>query len=95
VDIVVSIIEQNLEVRVEDNGCGIEPDQLDRVFDPFVTTRAKGTGLGLAIVARIVNQHQGSVTLTNRSLYGMSVSITLPIRPSENSPIEPVNKESA
>jgi len=51
--------------RVVDNGPGFAPDVIDRIFEPYVTTKARGTGLGLAIVRRIVDEHGGSIELSN------------------------------
>ena len=53
--------DARLEIWVEDNGNGIEHDMLDKIFDPFYTTRAKGTGLGLPIVHKIAENHQGEI----------------------------------
>ena len=50
-----------LEFCVIDNGPGITPEILPRLFDPFVTTKATGTGLGLALIAKIVGDHGGIV----------------------------------
>jgi PAS domain S-box-containing protein len=50
-----------VEVRVEDTGCGIPPHDLERIFDPFYSTKLAGTGLGLSLVKRIVNQHHGVI----------------------------------
>ncbi|MGB2079386.1 MAG: two-component system sensor histidine kinase EnvZ [Vibrio sp.] len=68
---------------VEDDGPGIDPKQLKNVFEPFTrgdTARgSEGTGLGLAIVKRIVNQHHGSIMVTNRSAGGLRVQVSLPV----------------
>jgi len=53
----------NLIVR--DNGPGIPPKILDRIFNPFFTTKETGTGLGLAIVHRVVEAHDGNIVVTN------------------------------
>jgi signal transduction histidine kinase len=52
-----------VEVRVDDNGCGIDEDSLEQIFVPFFTTKAegKGTGLGLSIVRNIVVAHGGEI----------------------------------
>lgn len=50
-----------IEVLLRDNGPGISPEHVDRVFDPYVTTKTKGTGLGLAIVKKIIEEHGGTI----------------------------------
>lgn len=66
-------------IVVDDDGEGIDPSRLHRVFDPFYTTKDTGTGLGLAIVHRIAEAHGGSVTASNRSEGGASFALQLPI----------------
>lgn len=68
-----------LRVVVEDTGPGIPDEGLGRIFDPFFTTRSGGTGLGLAIVARIVQAHQGVITVESQTGRGTKFSIWLPI----------------
>ncbi len=51
--------------RVADNGPGFAPDVIDRIFEPYVTTKERGTGLGLAIVRRIIEEHGGTIELGN------------------------------
>ena len=63
---------------VEDDGPGIEPDRLHRVFDPFYTTRVGGTGLGLATVERIVKAHMGSILVRSHPTQGARFEIRLP-----------------
>ncbi len=65
-------------IFVEDNGPGLPPDALDRVFDPYVTTKPKGTGLGLAIVKKLVEEHGGWVEASNRQEGGVRITIALP-----------------
>jgi signal transduction histidine kinase len=55
-----------VEIRIGDNGRGIDPEALDKVFNPFFTTKSQGTGLGLAITKRLVEQHNdGSISVRN------------------------------
>jgi len=63
VDITVREYPEQVEVSVEDNGCGMSPEQMKKIFDPFFTTKqvGKGTGLGLAITHRIVRDHGGTL----------------------------------
>ncbi|ENM3888103.1 two-component system sensor histidine kinase EnvZ [Vibrio cholerae] len=71
-------------LSVEDNGPGIDPSQVNKVFEPFTrgdTARgSEGTGLGLAIVKRIVSQHHGAVSVSNRSQGGLRAQISFPTR---------------
>jgi two-component system sensor histidine kinase AtoS len=67
------------EVTISDNGEGVEPDDLERIFDPFFSTRESGTGLGLALVHRIVESHGGSITVRSRKEEGSTFILTLPL----------------
>lgn len=71
--------QEHLAVRitVADNGSGFAPQVVDRVFEPYVTTKVTGTGLGLAIVKKIVEEHGGSIDLANRREGGARVSLLL------------------
>ena len=53
-------------ITIRDNGKGYDPDKLDSLTEPYVTTRAKGTGLGLAIVKKIMDDHAGQSELNQR-----------------------------
>ncbi|HEY9420016.1 MAG TPA: ATP-binding protein [Thermoanaerobaculia bacterium] len=72
-----------VEVRVEDTGAGIPPDQLRRVFDPFYTTKREGTGLGLSICHGIVEQHGGEIHLESKVGEGTAASVRLPLAEGE------------
>jgi two-component system sensor histidine kinase FlrB len=71
---------RTLQLRVYDTGPGIPEAHLDKVFDPFFTTRAQGTGLGLAVVARTVADHGGTVVAANRPGGGAEFTLELPLR---------------
>ncbi len=75
-------------MSVEDTGPGIPEDVIERMFNPFFTTRATGTGLGLAIVNRIVEAHGGHVNARNRSGGGAVIELCLPSKPSPDLPSE-------
>ncbi len=78
---VVEDPERRLEVVVEDDGCGIAPELLPRVFEPQFSTRSKGTGLGLAIVQRIVDSWGGEVRLTSELDRGTKVVLEMRAAP--------------
>ncbi len=69
-----------VEIRIQDNGPGIEPEQLERVFEPYVTDKAKGTGLGLAIVKKIIEEHGGIIWVDPDYRDGAGFVIRLPER---------------
>jgi signal transduction histidine kinase len=79
-------------LEVQDEGVGIPAEDLERVFNPFVTTRPNGTGLGLSIAYQIVNQHGGHIAARRNPLRGMTFSVTLPVV-SEGSAEESVLEE--
>jgi signal transduction histidine kinase len=66
-------------ISISDNGPGIPPDVLPKLFRPFFTTKAKGTGLGLAVVQKIIVQHGGQVEVRNRPGGGAEFIVTLPL----------------
>lgn len=70
--------EQGVTFTVRDTGPGIDEDAIDRIFNPFFTTRGTGTGLGLAIVHRIIDAHGGAINVFNDG--GAVFELTLPSR---------------
>jgi signal transduction histidine kinase len=82
----VSLARSNGELvcKIRDTGCGIPPDELDRVFDRFyqvekvVTRKSGGTGLGLAIVKNIVEAHGGRVWISSEVGKGTEIAFSLP-----------------
>lgn len=83
--IVIAVAEPapgTLTITVSDNGPGVQEDVLPRIFDPFFSTKgAKGTGLGLAITRKIVEEHEGSLTVQRSDLGGAAFVISLPHDP--------------
>jgi nitrogen fixation/metabolism regulation signal transduction histidine kinase len=65
-------------LRIADQGTGFPATMIDRIFEPYVTTKPKGTGLGLAIVKKIIDEHGGKVQIENSAPTGAQVSIALP-----------------
>jgi signal transduction histidine kinase len=66
-------------VSISDTGCGIPPEKLNHIFEPFYTTKKKGTGLGLMIVQRIVREHGGRIELDSRLNHGTTFRVWLPL----------------
>ena len=72
---------ENVEIRIKDNGSGMPPDVIDKIFNPFFTTKPtdKGTGLGLAISNDIVRQHGGSIVVESKAGEYTEMIIDLPL----------------
>ena len=82
VTIQTAVDSENNKVQVEitDNGCGIAADDIEKIFEPFYSTRAKGTGLGLAVSYGIVKNHQGDIRVYSVPGETTRFTIELPIR---------------
>lgn len=65
-------------MTISDNGGGFPHELMQRVFEPYVTTKPKGTGLGLVIVKKIIEEHGGSVEISNIAPHGARVTLTFP-----------------
>jgi len=67
-----------ISVEVRDSGVGVDPAQIDKLFQPFFTTKSKGLGMGLSISRSIIEAHSGSLTMSSDGKTGTTVRITLP-----------------
>lgn len=78
--------DDNLWVSIRDTGSGIPPDDLERIFEPFYTTKeiGVGTGLGLSIVAEIIKKHQGEISVSSQLEQGAEFTIRLPFQHTED-----------
>ncbi len=72
-----------LVVTIEDQGCGIDKKQMDKIMDPFVSFQDDGIGLGLSIVAQIVKLHQGHINITSQKNAGTAFQLLFPCLPQE------------
>ena len=68
-----------VEVAIRDNGVGIPPENLSRVFEPYFTTKVHGTGLGLALVRQTVHDHGGTIAVASEPGRGTTFTVTLPV----------------
>jgi len=80
-----------IQIIVSDNGCGISPEHLPRIFEPYFSTKGKGTGLGLSTVYGAVSEHQGAILVESELETGTSFYILIPVI--EERPEEAVKSE--
>lgn len=73
--------DPGVRISVQDNGPGLSPEQRERIFEPFYTTKTKGTGLGMAIARRIVDAHHGRIQAGDGATRGAEIVIALPCAP--------------
>ena len=69
----------NVLITVRDTGCGIPAEQLDAIYDPFVTSKTRGAGLGLTMVHQIIMNHQGEIKISSQPEHGTIVLLRLPV----------------
>ena len=71
-------------ISIEDKGPGIPSDILEKVFDPYYTTKDRGAGLGLALAYSIINKHDGHISIESEVGLGTTVTLYLPVSPEES-----------
>lgn len=79
IDLQSEIVAGSLNIRVIDNGPGIPADQLEKILEPFFTTKSRGTGLGLAIVQSVMSAHKGSLSVQSEIGKGSCFTVHLPL----------------
>jgi signal transduction histidine kinase len=80
IDIKVQEARDTYQIEIEDTGCGISEENVDKIFNPFFTTKEKGSGLGLSIVRKIIEGHRGTIDIQSREGEGTKVEVQLPRR---------------
>ncbi|MGD9033341.1 MAG: ATP-binding protein, partial [Desulfobacteraceae bacterium] len=80
IDIKVQEARDTYQIDIEDTGCGISEENVDKIFNPFFTTKEKGSGLGLSIVRKIIEGHRGTIDIQSREGEGTKVEVQLPRR---------------
>ncbi|HVY55606.1 MAG TPA: ATP-binding protein, partial [Thermodesulfobacteriota bacterium] len=76
-------VDGDVHIRVSDTGHGIPPEDMEKVFEPFYTNKKQGTGLGLAISKRIVEAHDGMITVSSEPGKGTTFTVVLPANTDE------------
>ena len=71
--------KQHLKISVTDSGCGISPENVKKIFEPYFTTKSQGTGLGLAIVCELVGKYGGAIEVQSAPDKGSTFSVYLPL----------------
>ena len=71
--------QEEIIIEISDSGCGIPSELVEKVFEPYFTTKQDGTGLGLAMSTKIVQDHHGRMTLESREKVGTTVTVRLPV----------------
>jgi len=79
IEISLQIIDGQAVVSVSDNGMGMGPERLERIGEPFYSTKEKGTGIGLAICRKIVHRLQGEMDFESEINKGTTVTIRIPL----------------
>lgn len=80
-------VNGDVHVRVSDTGRGIPPEEMEKVFEPFYTSKKQGTGLGLAISKKIVEAHDGRITVSSELGKGTTFTVVLPASAAERAVI--------
>lgn len=88
--VTTSIKNQWVTIETADTGTGIAEEDIDKIFDPFFTSKATGSGLGLTLAAQIISSHGGTMEVYKREPSGTIVTIQLPV----NGPDEPTRSET-
>jgi signal transduction histidine kinase len=68
-----------VDIEVQDNGKGIPPEDIDKVLDPYFTSKPDGTGLGLAMAYKIIDEHNGTIRFQSQPGQGTTVTVSLPV----------------
>jgi two-component system sensor histidine kinase HydH len=71
----IQIVDERVCIEFSDSGCGIGAEKLPKVFDPYFSTKKEGTGLGLALSKKIIEDHNGRISITSEEKHGTIVTL--------------------
>jgi signal transduction histidine kinase len=80
IEVAVTSADGACQITIADQGPGIAPEVLEKLFTPFFTTKARGTGLGLSTARRLVEAHGGTLAIESPATGGTTATIRLPVR---------------
>jgi PAS domain S-box-containing protein len=86
--VIADVYDDKAKISIQDTGCGIPEEKLEKIFEPYWTTKAYGSGLGLLLVFKIIREHGGDITVRSRQGTGTCFDITLPL-PQRERPLLP------
>ncbi len=72
-------LEKSIKINIKDTGTGIPEEDINKVFEPFYTTKEKGTGLGLAVVYGIITKHHGRIDISSKKGEGTTIKLAIPL----------------
>jgi signal transduction histidine kinase len=75
--------ERQVKLTFSDQGSGISPEDISKIFQPYFTTKDVGIGLGLAITERIIKEHGGEIAVESKVGSGTTITVSLPMQPIE------------
>ena len=78
-EIDVNKIDGKVVIKITDSGIGIEKELLEKIFDPYFTTKTQGTGLGLSLTAKIIEDHDGRIAFKSEKGHGTEAEVSLPV----------------
>jgi signal transduction histidine kinase len=77
-NVTISAFDDYVKIEIKDTGCGISDENLDKIFEPYFSTKETGTGLGLAIVKKIIEDHNGTIDVESHLNEGTKFTVRLP-----------------
>lgn len=94
VTVTLELDGDNLLCKVTDTGCGIPPENLSKIFEPYFTTKSTGTGLGLTVVYKVMKEHHGDVRVESKVGVGTCFTLVFPVPASQRMSLPKKNEVS-